>query len=140
MYLSSQLLNSNPIPILTYMEAIFISDNLEEEKNGESEYGEEGSEYVRIRLPNRSKGEMFAVADQLVGGSRVRVVCEDGKSRMGRIRGRIKKRKWIRTGNLLIVRPWDFQDDKADIIYSYTPTQASNLARRHKIPDSINVF
>jgi len=66
--------------------------------------------------------------------------CEDGKSRMGRIRGRIKKRKWIRSGNLLIVRPWDFQDDKADILYCYTPTQASNLARRNKIPDNINVF
>ncbi|MEA2053675.1 MAG: translation initiation factor eIF-1A [Candidatus Thermoplasmatota archaeon] len=98
------------------------------------------NEYVRIRLPRQSNGEMFAVADQLMGGSRVKVICEDGKSRMGRIRGRIKKRKWIRNGNLLIVRPWDFQEDKADILYRYTPTQAANLARRHKIPDSINIF
>jgi len=110
------------------------------EKNGNKSGENSEDEYVRIRLPNRKDGEMFAIADQLVGGSRVKVVCEDGKSRMGRIRGRIKKRKWIRSGNLLIVRPWDFQDDKADIIYCYTPTQASNLARRHKIPDSINVF
>jgi len=111
----------------------------EDEDENKFDEGDE-SEYVRIRLPNRKEGEMFAIADQLVGGSRVKVVCEDGKSRMGRIRGRIKKRKWIRSGNLLIVRPWDFQDDKADIIYCYTPTQASNLARRHKIPDNINVF
>jgi len=123
-------------PILTYRDVHSFTDNLEKGKNN----ADDGSIYVRIKLPRRNEGEMFAVADQLMGGSRIKVVCEDGKSRMGRIRGRIKKRKWIRIGNLLVVRPWDFQDDKADVIYRYTPTQASNLSRRHKIPDSINVF
>jgi len=42
---------------------------------------------------------------------------------------------------LLIIRPWEFQeDDKADILFRYTRTQATNLARRRAIPEVINIF
>jgi translation initiation factor 1A len=97
-------------------------------------------EYIRIPLPSREKGELFAVVDQLMGGSRIKVVCEDGKARLARIPGRIKKRKWIKNRNLLIVKPWSFQDDKADVVYRYTPTQTTNLARRKIIPENINIY
>jgi translation initiation factor 1A len=90
--------------------------------------------FVRLRLPNKGKGEIFSIAEQLLGASRIKVMCEDGKSRMGRIPGKIKKRMWIREGDLLIVRPWEFQDDKADIIYRYTKTQASSLKRKRLLP------
>ena len=97
-------------------------------------------EYVRVRLPNRRKGEMFAIADQLLGAGKIRIVCEDGKSRLGRIPGKIKKRMWIREKDLLIVVPWDFQDEKANILYRYTNTQASYLSRTNKIPPSIDIY
>ncbi len=90
--------------------------------------------YVRLRLPKKGKGEIFSLAEQLLGASRIRVMCEDGKSRLGRIPGKIKKRMWIREGDLLIVRPWEFQDEKADIIYRYTKTQASSLKRKRLLP------
>ncbi|UCG71091.1 MAG: translation initiation factor eIF-1A [Thermoplasmata archaeon] len=90
--------------------------------------------YVRLRLPDRDGGQIFGIAEQLLGASRIKVMCQDGKSRMGRIPGKIKKRMWIREGDLLIVKPWDFQDDKADIIYRYTKTQASSLKRKTLLP------
>ncbi len=96
--------------------------------------------YIRTPLPNRKKGEMFAIADQLMGGSRMKVICEDGKSRMARIPGRIKRRQRIRTGDLVIVKPWTIQDDKADIIFRYTHIQASNLSKRKLLPKEIDVF
>jgi translation initiation factor 1A len=83
---------------------------------------------------------MYAVADQLLGASRIKVMCEDGKSRMGRIPGKLKKRMWMREGDLLIVKPWDFQDEKADILYRYTKTQSSYLKRRGWIPKNLDVF
>lgn len=97
-------------------------------------------EYLRVRLPRNREGELFGIADQLLGASRIRIMCADGKSRMGRIPGKIKKRMWIREGDLLILRPWEFQDDKADILYRYTKTQATYLSRKKMIPDAINVF
>jgi translation initiation factor 1A len=106
-----------------------------------AQYEEEQSEEIlRCPFPNRKEGEMFGVADQLLGASRIKVMCADGKSRMGRIPGKIRKRMWIREGDLVIVKPWDFQDDKADILYRYTKTQASYLSRRKMIPKSLDVF
>ena len=91
-------------------------------------------------MPKKMKREMFAIADQLLGASKIRIICADGESRMGRIRGKLRKRMWIREGDLLIIRPWEFQDEKADIVYRYTRTQATNLARKGVIPEVINVF
>jgi translation initiation factor 1A len=97
-------------------------------------------EVVRAPMPKVAKREMFGVAEQLLGASKIKVMCADGKSRMGRIRGKLKKRMWMREGDLLIIRPWEFQDEKADIIYRYTRTQAAYLSRRRAIPESINIF
>lgn len=94
--------------------------------------------YVRIRLPR--KGEVFGIADQLLGASRIKVMCADGKSRMGRIPGKIRKRLWIRTGDLLIVKPWSFQDEKSDIVWRYTKTQAANLRRKRLLPKGFDMF
>ncbi len=97
-------------------------------------------EVVRAPMPKKPKREMFGIADQLMGASKIKVMCEDGKSRMGRIPGKLKKRMWIREGDLLIIRPWEFQDEKADVVYRYTRTQSSYLSRKGAIPEVINVF
>jgi translation initiation factor 1A len=101
---------------------------------------EQSEEILRCRYPNKKAGEMLGIADQLLGASRIKVMCEDGKSRIGRIPGKIRKRMWIREGDLVIVRPWDFQDDKADIKYRYTKTQANYLSKKNVIPKSLDVF
>jgi translation initiation factor 1A len=67
-------------------------------------------------------------------------MCADGKSRLGRIPGKLKKRMWIREGDLVIIKPWEFQDEKADIIWRYTKTQASYLSRKKMIPEVINIY
>lgn len=54
----------------------------------------------------------------------------DGKIRMARIPGKMKKRVWIREGDVVIVVPWDFQDDKSDVIWRYTGPQVSWLQRK----------
>ena len=43
---------------------------------------------LRVSLPYKPKGEMFAVAETFQGGSRLQVICEDGLRRMGRIPGK----------------------------------------------------
>ncbi|HDO19294.1 MAG TPA: translation initiation factor eIF-1A [Thermoplasmatales archaeon] len=113
-----------------------------EEKNFEEwqEQQDQQEEYIRTPLPRRDKGELFAIVDQLMGGSRIKVICEDGKVRLARIPGRIKRRQRIRAGDLVIVKPWDVQDEKADIIFRYTHIQATNLSRRNLLPKELDVF
>ena len=101
---------------------------------------EGGEEVGRLPMPRRSRGEIFGVANQLLGAARIRVMCEDGISRMGRITGKMKKKMWIREGDLLVLRPWGFQEGKADILFRYSRTQATYLSRRNLLPSSIDVF
>jgi translation initiation factor 1A len=100
--------------------------------------GEEG--YYRLPLPNRKNHELFAIADHLLGGSRIYVICEDKKSRMARIPGKMKRKARVRAGDLLIIKPWEIQDEKADVVFRYSRTQASSLSRRRMLPEEINVF
>jgi translation initiation factor 1A len=60
----------------------------------------------------------------MLGANRIVVQCVDGVTRMCRIPGKIKKRVWIREGDTVIVVPWEFQTEKADVIWRYTGPQA----------------
>ena len=109
--------------------------------DGEPTIGADGQpEFVRVRLPRKKDNEIFGIADQLLGASRIKVMCADGNFRMGRIPGKIKKRMWIREGDLVIVQPWEFQDEKCNIVYRYTKTQAMYLSRKKMVPKSIDIF
>ena len=101
---------------------------------------EGGEEVGRLPLPRRDRGETFAIARQLLGAARIRVMCEDSVSRMGRITGKMKKKMWIREGDLLVVRPWGFQEGKADILFRYSRTQAQYLSRRKLLPATMDLF
>ena len=95
---------------------------------------------LRVTLPYKPKGEMFAVAETFQGGSRLQLICEDGERRMGRIPGKLRRRMWVRENDLLIIVPWSFQDSKADVKFRYTPTQTSNLKRLGKIPEILDIY
>ena len=99
-----------------------------------------GEVTLRVSLPYKPKGEMFAVAETFQGGSRLQIICEDGIRRMGRIPGKLRRRMWVRENDLLIVVPWSFQDSKADVKFRYTPTQTANLKRRGKIPEILDIY
>jgi translation initiation factor 1A len=111
-------------------------------RKADAEFNEEAAAggNLRVKMPDKKEGELFGIADQLVGGSRLNVMCEDGVSRLARIPGKMKRRMWIREGDLVIVKPWEFQQDKADVVWRYTKTQAEYLSRREMIPKHIDVF
>jgi translation initiation factor 1A len=71
--------------------------------------------------------ELFAVVTSHDGGNHVRVRCEDGETRMGRIPGRMKYRVWIEKGDVVLVKPWDWQDEKADVEWRYDSQDADQL-------------
>ena len=83
---------------------------------------------IRLRRPR--EGEIFGVVKELYGGSRMLVECQDGKSRMARVPGKIRKGIWVRVGDVVLIRPWSVQgDEKCDIAYRYTRVQVESLKR-----------
>src|SRR3989344_1689194 len=84
----------------------------------------------RAKLPNRKELEMFGIITQLHGSDQVRVSCEDGQERMCRITGKIRKKVWLRENDIVIIRLWDFQPIKADVVWRYTGIQSEHLRRK----------
>lgn len=99
-----------------------------------------GGDRIRVPLPNRKVNEMFAIADQILGGRRVRAVCEDGETRLSRIPGKMRRRQWVREGDLIVIQPWEFQDEKANVVMRYTKTQSLYLSRKGVLPEIVDLF
>jgi len=88
-----------------------------------------GEEIARIRMP--SPDEVLGVVEQMFGFNHLRVRCKDGHVRVCRIRGKIRKRLWVRENDLVVIRPWSVQSEKkGDVIYRYTRTQVAWLRRK----------
>ena len=80
------------------------------------------------KLVMPENGELFGRVVKLVGGDNIIVKTTDGLVRTCRIRGKIKRRMWIRDNDLVLIAPWDFQSGKADIIWRYIAAHADKLA------------
>ena len=86
-------------------------------------------EPVRIQLPRAP--QVMGIIAQRLGASRLRVKCLDGKERICRIPGRMKKYLWVREGNIVIIEPWEYGgDEKGDVVYKYRPNQVSVLQKK----------
>ena len=75
-----------------------------------------------------SKTDVLGIAVKMLGSDRIMVKCQDGKERLCRIRGKLKRRVWIREGDVVLVSPWDFQvDERGDITWRYRRNQSDWL-------------
>ncbi|MFP4403717.1 MAG: translation initiation factor eIF-1A [Candidatus Woesearchaeota archaeon] len=97
-------------------------EELEKQKKVEEEIS-------RVKLPRDD--ESFGILVQRLGGSRNSIRCSDGKTRICRIPGRLRRRLWVREGDLVLVKPWEFGgDEKGDLVFKYRPTQVQWLRKK----------
>jgi translation initiation factor 1A len=90
---------------------------------------QEEIEISRTRIPRQ--GEVLGVVEMMLGGDKLRVICDDGKTRICRIPGKMRKRVWIKPNDLVLVEPWQLQGDvRGDVVFCYRRTQANWLNRK----------
>ena len=88
------------------------------------------------KLP--SGNMQFAVIREFNGGSRFTALCADGKTRMVRIPGKLKRRMWCRVNDLILIKPWVVQSDiKSDLVYRYLPAERNWLYKRNMVPEDL---
>ncbi len=91
------------------------------------------SDLKEMRLPE--EGELFGRVLKMLGGENVMVKCTDGLTRRGRIRGKLKRRVWIRDNDIVIIAPWDFKEnERGDIVWRFTLPQMEWLKDNNHIP------
>ena len=84
---------------------------------------------IRVKTP-RDK-QVLGKVETRAGGNRMVVSCFDGKTRNCRVPGRLKRKLWIRPGNIVLVEPWEFEGDiKGDLIHTYKPAEIQWLERK----------
>jgi len=86
-------------------------------------------DYNTIKMP--AGNDVIGIAKKMLGFDRLMVSCQDGHERLCRIRGKMKRRMWIRVGDIVLVSPWEVQpNERGDIIWRYTRNQADVLRRK----------
>ncbi len=98
----------------------------------EEELQQQQKEQEEIRRTLLPRGnQVLGLCEERVGGSRMRVRCMDGKTRICRIPGRLKRKLWVREGDILLIEPWELGGDaKGDVIFKYRPIQVDVLRRK----------
>ncbi|MBS7641369.1 MAG: translation initiation factor eIF-1A [Candidatus Bathyarchaeia archaeon] len=85
-------------------------------------------EEISEELVLPSGSDCLGIVTKMLGYDRVLVKCQDGHERLCRIRGKLKRKLWIRVGDVVLVSPWDFQSEsRGDIIWRYTKGQVERL-------------
>ncbi len=93
-------------------------------------------EIRRVKVP-RGK-QVIGIVDQRLGGSRMRVRCLDGKTRICRIPGRMKRKLWVREGDYLLIEPWDLGgEEKGDVVFKYRYNQVDFLRKKGYIKEQV---
>lgn len=89
-----------------------------------------------LLLPDENT--IVCVAEKLLGGEHFLARCVDGKTRTVRIPGRLRRRMWVREGDIVLVAPWDMQPERrADLVYRYTQDEARKLVDKGVIPPEL---
>src|SRR3990167_6308752 len=100
---------------------------------------EESEEIVtRVKLPHGE--ETIGILESRLGGNKMMVRCLDGKNRNCRIPGRLKRKLWLRPGDVVIVEPWELDYEKGDVIFKYRPNQIEWLKKNNYLKTSESSF
>ena len=98
----------------------------------------ENPAFVRVKLP-RGK-EIIGIITQRVGGSRMLVSCMDGKTRNCRVPGRLKRDLWLRENDVVIIEPWEYDNERGDILFKYSKAAVEKLKRDGLLKTSSSEF
>ena len=81
----------------------------------------------------------YAQVLRMLGDGRLALQCYDDVARVGLIRGTMRRRVWINTGDIVLIGLREFQPDKADVIHKYTTEEARNLQAFGELPASARI-
>ncbi|MFQ5711287.1 MAG: translation initiation factor eIF-1A [Candidatus Geothermarchaeales archaeon] len=86
--------------------------------------------------PLPATGQLLGIVKKLLGNDRAQALCTDMKMRTCRIKGKLRRRVWIRIGDTVLIELWGFQDDtRGDIVGRYTAAQKEWLRQNGYLPD-----
>ena len=96
-----------------------------------------GGEYDLKNVIFKEVDQEYGQVTALLGNCRLRLDCIDGKTRLGKIRGAIRKKSWIVLNDVVLVSLRDYEDDKCDVLHVYKPIEVIYLQKLGELPTTI---
>jgi len=101
--------------------------------------GKNENENEKRELVFKEEGQEYGQVLKMLGNGRLEALCFDGLKRLCHIRGKLRKKVWINTGDIILLGLRDYQDTKADVILKYTNDEARNLKSYGELPESTKI-
>ncbi len=96
--------------------------------NQKSKKNNQEEKITRVRLPRGR--ELIGILEQRLGGNKMLVNCSDGKTRNCRVPGRLKRVLWLRPGDVVLIEPWELNEERGDVIFKYRANQVEWLKKK----------
>lgn len=112
--------------------------NSKKKNSSQNSNTEEQEENFRVKLPR--KNEVIGIIEQRLGGNKMMVACLDGRKRNCRVPGRLKRALWLRPDDIVIVEPWELDNERGDIIFKYKPSHIEWLRKNGYLETEKNEF
>jgi translation initiation factor 1A len=93
---------------------------------------------VRVKLPKEN--QVIGILTQRVGGGRMLVSCMDGKTRNCKVPGRLRRGMWLREHDVVIVEPWEFDNEKGGVMFKYSKAAIERLKKMGKLETDNSEF
>ncbi|XP_015055311.1 eukaryotic translation initiation factor 1A-like [Solanum pennellii] len=100
-------------------------------KRGKNEADDE-----RRELIFKEDGQEYGQIQRMLGNGRCEAACIDGVTRLCHIRGKMHKKVWISSGDVVLLGLRDFQDD---VILKYMPDEARLLKAYGELPENFRL-
>uniref|UniRef100_A0A674AUJ5 Eukaryotic translation initiation factor 4C n=1 Tax=Salmo trutta TaxID=8032 RepID=A0A674AUJ5_SALTR len=101
--------------------------------------GKNENESEKRELVFKEDGQEYAQVIKMLGNGRLEAMCFDGVKRLCHIRGKLRKKVWINTSDIILVGLRDYQDNKADVILKYNADEARSLKAYGELPEHAKI-
>ena len=73
-----------------------------------------------IYKDTKNGGQLYGLVKKKYGNGRAQILCDDGTTRLGSLRGTLRRRCRLEENDIIIICPFEFQDNKGTIIHKYS--------------------
>lgn len=101
--------------------------------------GKNENESEKRELVFKEDGQEYAQVIKMLGNGRLEAMCFDGVRRLCHIRGKLRKKVWINTSDIILIGLRDYQDNKADVILKYNADEARSLKAYGELPEHAKI-
>jgi translation initiation factor 1A len=99
--------------------------------------GGEQESKKEMPLPSDEEGTMLCVIQRLLGAGYLEVVCTDGNTYKAWIPGKMRRRVWMREGDVILFLPWGTKDMKGEVVYRYQRDEVRKLIESGLLPEEL---